>query len=360
MKILILNFRDLGHPEAGGAEVFTEEVGKRLVEYGHEVTLFASSFGHDGANEASRHGMRIMRDGGKYRVYSKARSYVKHHGSEFDVIIDEINTIPFNSHRASKSTPVIALIHQLARKIWFYEAWFPLSLLGYSVLEPVWLRCYKNVPTITISASTRNDLVRLGFKQVSIVHAGISTTPLPEVPAKDMSPILIFFGRLVKSKGPHHAVSAFKRVQSVFPSAKLWIVGDGYMKRKIVRDNVEGVIFFGKLAQKEKFDLLKKAHILLAPSVREGWGISVMEANSMGTPAIGYDVPGLQDSIINEFTGLRVPANPSALGNAVLRVLQDPSLARYLAANALEWSKEFSWDRTAKEFNSILESSIKN
>lgn len=131
------------------------------------------------------------------------------------------------------------------------------------------------------------------------------------------------------------------------------------MKRKIVRDNVEGVIFFGKLAQREKFDLLKKAHILLAPSVREGWGISVMEANSMGTPAIGYDVPGLQDSIINEFTGLRVHANPSALGNAVLRVLQDPSLARYLAGNALERSKEFSWDRTAKEFNGILELSIR-
>jgi len=40
LRILLLNFRDLGHPEAGGAEVFTDEIGRRLVEYGNEVTLF--------------------------------------------------------------------------------------------------------------------------------------------------------------------------------------------------------------------------------------------------------------------------------------------------------------------------------
>ena len=359
MRILILNFRDLAHPAAGGAEVFTEEVGKRLVEYGKEVTLFTSSF-VGGQDETYRHGMRIIRDGGKYSVYSKARGYVKDHASEFDIIVDEVNTVPFNAHKVSCKTPVVALIHQLARTIWFHETWFPLSLVGYAVLEPMWLRGLRNVRTITISNSTRTDLRQLGFKQVEIVHCGISTTPLLSVPKKDPSPTLIFFGRLTRSKGPHHAVSAFRTVKKSFPEARLWIVGNGYMRGRLPDKETEGISYFGKIDRNDKFELLRRAHVLLAPSVREGWGISVIEANAMGTHAIGYDVPGLRDSIIHGFTGLRVQSNPRSLSDAIIRVFQDSSLATYLDQNALEWSREFTWDRTAKEFHSILESAVKN
>jgi len=357
MRILILNFRDLAHPSAGGAEVFTEEVGKRLVDYGEDVTLFTSSF--DGSeSRTSRNGIRIIRDGGRYGVYSKGRRYVKDHASEFDIIVDEINTVPFNAHKVTRKTPVVALIHQLARRIWFHETWFPLSLVGYAVLEPMWLRGLRNVRAITISNSTKMDLRRLGFRQIDIVHCGISTTPLQSVPKKEPSPTLIFFGRLARSKGPHHAVSAFRIVKRSFPEARLWIVGNGYMREKLPDEGTEGITYFGKIDQSYKFELLRRAHILLAPSVREGWGISVIEANAMGTLAIGYDVPGLRDSIVDGFTGLRVQSNPRSLSDGIMRVLKDSSLETYLDRNALEWSREFTWDRTAKEFHTILESAL--
>src|SRR5438093_4550590 len=118
MRILILNFRDLDLPGAGGAEFFTEEIGRRLVQYGNEVTLFTSQF--EGSEPKSyRSGMSIIRQGGKYSVYRKGREFVKQHLSEFDIFVDEINTIPFQVSKVSKDKPVMALIHQLAREVWY-------------------------------------------------------------------------------------------------------------------------------------------------------------------------------------------------------------------------------------------------
>ncbi len=301
--------------------------------------------------------MRIIRRGGKYTVYSKARQYVKHHLSEFDAVIDEINTVPFRINRIVGNKPVFAVIHQLAKEVWFYETRFPLSVLGYYVLEPLFLRGYKHVPTVAVSASTRDDLVKLGFEKVHIVHNGIGVTPLKTLPKKESSPVMIFVGRLVRSKFPEHAIEAFRRVRSVLPDAELWILGDGYLREKLARHEGDGIRFFGRVPEKEKIDLLRRAHLLLIPSVREGWGISVIEANAMGTPALGYDVPGLRDSILNGKTGILVePLSPRALASEALHILRDRELAENLSQNALQWSASFTWDEAASEFTRILES----
>jgi glycosyltransferase involved in cell wall biosynthesis len=301
--------------------------------------------------------MRILRDGGQYSVYAKARRYARLHLTEFDVIIDEINTVPFRAHNLGKKRPVVAVIHQLAREIWFYETRFPVNLLGYYVLEPVWLRGYRNVPTITVSNSTRKDLLDRGFSRVRVVHNGIGVTPLREPPAKESNPILIFMGRLVRSKLPGHALAAFKQFRAWFPNAEMWVLGDGYMKRKLEKAGGLGVRFFGRVDDKEKYDLLKRAHVLLVPSVREGWGISVIEANAMGTPAVGYMVPGLVDSITHEETGILVPPfDYQAMSSAARRILLDYSNGARFSNNSLKWSRNFDWDQAAGEFHNALES----
>jgi glycosyltransferase involved in cell wall biosynthesis len=359
MRILFVNWKDMSNPAAGGAENFTEEIGRRRVGLGHEVTIFASFF--DGCTpQTSNSGMTIFRDGGKYTVYSKARSFARHHSNEFDIIVDEINTVPFQMHKVSPSTPLVALIHQLAREVWFYETRFPLSALGYYVLEPWWLHGYRNIRTITVSPSTKDDLVNLGFKDVRIVHNGINVVPLDSIPHKEGVPIIIFLGRLVRSKLPDHAVKAFELIRASFPDAELWVLGDGYLRNKLeLRANGGGIRFFGRVNEREKFDLLKRAHVLLAPSVREGWGISVIEANAMGTPAVGYDVPGLRDSIVDGVTGfLADRLSPESLAKATREILSDSMKAETLSRSALEWSKKFSWDGAAAEFQGILESTI--
>ena len=358
MRILILNFRDLDHPGAGGAEFFTEEIGRRLVQYGNEVTLFTSEF--EGCEpQLNRSGMNIIRQGGKYSVYRRGREFVKQHLSEFDILVDEINTVPFQLSKAAKGSPVMVLIHQLAREVWFHETWFPLSLIGYLALEPFWLKKYRSNPTITVSESTKEDLQEMGFKNVYVVRNGVNATPLNELPSKSDHPVLVFLGRVVSSKHPDHAIKTFLKVRRQFPTAELWVLGDGYLRRKLERRHIDGVTFYGYVSAEEKFDLLKQAHVILCPSVREGWGTSVIEANAMGTPAIGYAVPGLKDSIVDGVTGVLVePGNIDAMAQATSRILTDSEVAKKLATSALNWSRRFNWDDSAKAFHSFLQSTL--
>ena len=352
---MFLNWRDAASPEAGGAETFTEEIAKRLVKNGHEVTIFASRFpGSEG--ESNRFGMRIVRQGGKYTVFRMGRSYVRNHLADFDVFIDEIKILPFRIKRMAKGKRVFAVIHQMGREVWYYETPFPLSLLGYYVLEPWLLKSYRKVPTIAVSASTKKDLVGLGFENVKIVHNGIGVTPLETVPNKENHPVMIYVGRLVKYKLPEHAIRAFRHVRNTLGDAELWVVGDGYQRTELARSSGDGVTFFGRVSEEKKLDLLKRAHVLLVPSVREGWGISVIEANAMGTPAVGYNIPGLRDSIVDGKTGfLAEPLNPAALAEQALKLLRDKRLAESMSLNALKWSTGFTWDRAAREFGEVIQ-----
>jgi hypothetical protein len=160
MRILILNWKDTSHPLAGGAEVFTEEVAKALVLSGHDVTLFAAAVAGRPSRE-SVSGFEVIRRGGRLGVYRAARRFwAAQPAGRFDVVVDEINTRPFLTPRWVGETPVVALIHQLAREIWSYETPFPLSVLGRHVLEPWWLRAYRDVPALTVSTSSAESLRR--------------------------------------------------------------------------------------------------------------------------------------------------------------------------------------------------------
>jgi len=346
-------------PEMGGAEVLTREVAKRLSEAGHEITLFTSEF-RGCRGEEVVDGVRIVRAGGRYSVYWKAKEYYKKQFSKegYDVVIDEINTRPFFTHRfVNNGEKVVALIHQLAREYWFYETPFPISYIGYYFLEDRWLRNYVDVPTVTVSESTRQDLLGLGFKKVFVVPEGLNFTPLNEVPEKEGYPVVVYAGRLKKAKRPDHAIKAFKIVKEKFPNAELWVIGDGPFRKGLERIAGDGVKFFGGLSNEERRRLLARAWILANPSVREGFGLNVLEANALGTPCVAYDVAGLRDSIIDGRTGLLVRENGDVdmLANAIIRILEDDALRRMLSVNALEYSKNFSWDRTAQEFQNILE-----
>ncbi len=358
MKILIFNWRDIKNPEAGGAEVFTHENAKRWVKKGNEVTLFTSEF-KNCKKEEFVDGVRIIRAGGKISVYKKAKEYYKKQFSKegFDIIIDEINTLPFFAPKFVKKEKIIALIHQLAREYWFYETMFPINLIGHYFLEKNWLKNYTNIPTITVSESTKKDLVNLGFKKIYVVSEGISFEPLKKYPKKEKEPTIIYVGRLKRAKRPDHVIKAFDIVKKEIKDAKIWVVGDGYLREKLENTNNKKIKFFGRVSEKEKIKLLSKAWVLVNPSVREGWGINIIEANACFTPCIAYDVPGLRDSIINKKTGLLVKENGNVkkLAEAIIKILEDEKLRLKLSKNALKHSKKFSWDKSAKEFLKIIE-----
>lgn len=357
MKVLWLNWRCWLNPAMGGAEVFTHEVAKRWVASGHEVTLFTSKF-RGCKDEETVDGVRIVRAGGRFAVYGKAKKiYSKHFRKEgYDVIIDEINTQPFFAFKFAKNNEkVVALIHQLAREFWFLETPFLVSQVGYHFLEDRWLKQYVDVSTVTVSESTRKDLVALGFKHLAVVSEGLNFEPLQDLPKKNPKPIVAFSGRLKRAKRPDHAIKAFAIVKKTIPNAELWVFGEGPFKKTLEQIAGSGVRFFGNLSSSERRALLSKSWVLIVPGIREGWGLNVIEANALGIPAVAYDVPGLCDSVRNNETGLLVKSgNIEDLAQKTLSVLSNSQLRERLSLNSLNYSKQFSWDKTAEELIKLI------
>jgi glycosyltransferase involved in cell wall biosynthesis len=297
MRILICNWRDPAHPRAGGAEVYTHEVARRWVAAGHKVVWFAAAVDNRPERE-ELDGISLVRAGTRLSVYREARRFYESVGTAaFDLIIDEVNTRPFMCHLWPGRAPVVALIHQVAREAWFTEMPLPVALAGRYFFEPIWLHQMRHVPTMTVSESSRDSLLGYGMQRVVVVSEGIDECPSFRPRPKEPQLTLIFVGRQSKNKRPDHALAVHEIVRGRIPNAQLWVVGTGPMEERLRRQNRPGVTFFGRLSTDDRNDRVGRAHALLVTSTREGWGLVVDEAAAAGTPAFGYNVGGLSDSI---------------------------------------------------------------
>jgi len=172
LRILAYNWRDLAHPRAGGAEVYLQSVAREWVKSGHQVTLFCAAVDDRPARELAD-GVEIIRRGGRLGVYREARRFWRREGDgQFDLVVDCVNTRPFLCPRYVGNVPIVAVIHQVAREIWQYETPWPISVLGRYLLEPAWLRAYRDVPVVTVSESSRESLARYGLRRVTVVPEG--------------------------------------------------------------------------------------------------------------------------------------------------------------------------------------------
>jgi glycosyltransferase involved in cell wall biosynthesis len=325
---------------------------RRWVKQGDSVEWFAAGF--DGAApETTIDGIHVVRAGHQWSVHAQAiRRYRGRLRDRFDVVIDEVNTMPFFTPLWA-GIPSVLLMFQLAREVWWYESRFPINLVGYA-LEPWYLRPYRWTAAFTISQSTVDDLRRLGFRgPITLVPIGIETIAAPSVERAPI-PTFVYVGRLAPSKRVHDLLEAFSRFRTADERAKLWLIGDGdpaYLRRlrqlatrlRIDQD----VEFLGRLDADAKHRRMAQANALLVASVREGWGLVVTEAAACGTPSIVYDVPGLRDAVRHEVTGLVVRPTPADLAKAMRRIIEDPALAQRLGAAALEFSRTFSYDHSA-------------
>jgi glycosyltransferase involved in cell wall biosynthesis len=364
-----LNWRDITHPRAGGAEKVTHEIARRWIAWGHKVTLFCASYA-GAQSEDTIDGVSVIRRGRQQTVHWEAyRHYRCLFRGRCDVIIDEVNTIPFFTP-LYVSEPVIMYSNQLAREVWRYEAPFPLSTLGY-MAESLYLRAYCRTPIMTISRSTENDLRALGLPgPYHIIPMSINTKApmvLPPLETKETHLTLVFVGRVVPSKRVDHMVQALALIhQAGLRQAHLWIIGawnDEYrckLNNQIVNLGLGGhVTFWGRVDDVTKERLLGAAHIFVMTSVREGWGLVVTEANALGTPAIVYNVPGLRDSTRHGETGLVCRSNnPLALAHTIMSLRQDSELYMRLRHCAWATAKRLSWDQTARAAWDVVEACL--
>jgi glycosyltransferase involved in cell wall biosynthesis len=351
LRVLFLNRRDIRNPDGGGAEVYTHEIAAGLVRrYGCEVSVFACHF-HSAPQEEVVDGVRYMRKGSEYTVHLWGLKYAIKNRRYYDVIVDEFNGTGFFTFFLSKS---ILLIHQMYREFWFRE--FGVAGTLPYLLEPLILRLYRRKPVVTVSPSTKDDLKKLGFMNIKIVMNATGQQPEDFPREKDEHLTLVFLGRLKSTKRPEDAIDIFKGVKKDIPSARLWFIGRGPEEQGL-RKKAEGlndVTFWGHVDGVKKIELLKGAHILVVPGVREGFGINVIEGAAAGLPAIGYNVHGLRDSIVHGETGFLVEGVLEAV-KRIKELYGDGELYKKMSQNCLNYAKEFKWEKRVEDFWEVIE-----
>lgn len=359
-KILIFNWRDTKHRYAGGAELYVHEIAKRFVKERYSVTIFC---GNDGVSHRYEtvDGVEIIRRGGFYFVYFWAfLYYISYFKDEYDIIIDCENGIPFFTplYVRKKMFCVMFHVHQevFRRSLAAPLAWIALFLE--KRLMPV---VYKNVNFITISNSSKEDMVSLGLNRdrINIVEPGVNLKEF-KPGKKSKIPLVLYVGRLKFYKRVDLFIKIASKVIKSVPNVQFAIAGEGEETDNLKRltkklSLTDKITFLGKVAEENKVELYQKAWVFVNSSLMEGWGITTVEANACGTPVVASDVPGLRDSLPNAVSGYLVKyADVKNFSKQIVRLLKDSRLRSRMSKDAVVWSKNFSWDRSASLFINLI------
>lgn len=358
MNILVINWRCPKNPEMGGAEVHLHQIFKRIAAKGHEVTLVAHQFKGAPAQETYE-GINIIRIGNKFlfdRQFKKFYNKILAKAN-FDLIVDDISKIPlFTPKYITK--PLVGIIHHIHGKSLYKEIPKPLAkyIIRSEKLIPF---VYRETPIFTVSQSTKNELAALGQPEdkIEILYNAIDHDLFKKIQTeKSENPTLTYIGRIKKYKNLEAVIDALALIKNKIPGIKLKIGGTGdhlpklknYVDRKGLNNNVQ---FLGYLSEEEKAKEMGRAWLFVTMALKEGWGITVIEANATGTPVVGSDVPGLRDSINNGVTGKLVDINNTEeLAGTIIDLLTNDKKLQTMSKNAREWSAKFTWDASADFF----------
>ncbi|HSX27236.1 MAG TPA: glycosyltransferase, partial [Patescibacteria group bacterium] len=219
LRILWLSWKDVHNPLAGGAEVISDALMSRLVKDGHEVRLITAGF--PGSKSSDKiNGYGVTRVGSRQSVYWQTFRHVRKNLKEWpDLVVEEVNTIPFFSKFYLKK-PRVLFFHMLCRQIWFYQMVFPFSLIGY-LIEPLYLRLIKQGRVIAMSGSTKQDLMRSGFKarDITVISEGIEIPMLKNLNSvkKFAKPTMLSLGAMRGMKRTDHQIKAFEIAKQSVP-----------------------------------------------------------------------------------------------------------------------------------------------
>lgn len=372
MNILWLSWKDQHHPEAGGAEVVARELSKRLLAEGHDVTLLTC--GYEGApKQEVIDGLKIIRVGSnRYTHPLQACAYfIKHLRNRYDVLIEEVNGAPYFSVLFERKARRYLLYHQMEGPVWFYETKKPLSHVGRYALEPVASRilAYSKTPVVTVSDSTANDLRRHGFdsRRLHIISEGIEIEPTTRIEdiKKFNQPTLLSLGAMRAMKRTIDQILAFEIAKKSIPDLRLKVAGKSdseYGRNVLARIQASpfraDIEYLGLVNKNQKITLMQRAHAILQTAVHEGWGLTITEAASQGTPAVVYNVNGLRDSVRHGQTGIITDPTPSALAQGIDRLLNHDDQYQAMRRAGWEWSKSITFDQSYADFKRAIGATV--
>lgn len=361
MRILILNWKDIRHPQSGGAETATHQIARNLVGFGHQVTLFTKQFPNS-KTEENIDTVKIYRQGNFWSVYFYAFLYYQKNKNNIDIVIDQIHGIPFFTPLYVKK-PILAYIHEIAGSIWFKEFSLLVALIG-NLTEKIYFLFYKNIVFLTDTISTKNDLIKKNIKQknIFIIPLSIEKSYVSNL-KKNKIPTLIYIGRITPMKQIDLLIKASYLLKRTNSNLRVIIIGKGkksYEKylSKLISDLklTKDIILTGFVSEKEKYNLLAKSWLLIHPSMKEGYGLTVLEAASEATPTVCFNVPGLRDVVKNNTNGIVVQKYCyDALANDIKELINDSERFNILSQKSRQWFLSLpTWSQQTKKLEKVL------
>ena len=224
---------------------------------------------------------------------------------------------------------------------------------------------------VTISKYSQKKILEyygIDPSKIRIVPNGVDTERFnPEV---DCSPIkkrlgttkrqvVLFVGRLIPRKGLFYLVEAAKRIVKERSETLFVIVGEGPLKSQLTAEvksaNLENnFAFLGDVSESELPAVYSCADVFAFPSIQEGQGIALLEAQSTGKPVVAFDVTGVKETVIEKETGLLVKPDSVELADAVLKLLSADALRMKMGENARNFvGKNFTWDICAQRMREV-------
>ncbi len=367
-SVLLLCWRDTGHPQGGGSETYLQRIGAQLAGAGVAVTLRTARYPGSARHEVVD-GVRISRAGGPYTVYiwamlamalAKLRMGPLRHVKP-DVVVDTQNGLPFLA-RLIYGRRAVVLVHHCHRQQW-PVAGPVLSRVGWFVESTLSPRLHRRNQYVTVSLPSARDLVTLGVdgERIAVVRNGLDEAPTQTMSGpRSAAPRVVVLSRLVPHKQIEDALDAIADLRSRIPGLHLDVVGGGWWRERLVehvqqRGIADAVTFHGHVDDVTKHHVLQSSWVQVLPSRKEGWGLAVVEAGQHGVPTIGYrSSGGLSDSIIDGVTGVLVD-DRAELVDRLEQLLSDEVLREQLGAKAQVRSAEFSWRQSAEALRLVLD-----
>ncbi|AIG75805.1 glycosyl transferase family protein [Amycolatopsis japonica] len=355
-RVLLVNWRDTGHPEGGGSERYVERMAEGLAKAGYRVEIQCAAY--PGANAGEwRDGVRYRRRGNKFGVYLHAlRAIRKAHA---DLVVDVQNGMPFFA-RLVAGCPVLVLVHHVHKEQWISALGETLGRIGWwieSRLAP-WL--FRHCRYVTVSEITKGELAGLGIEgsRITVVPNGLDTPPRGKA-VRETEPTLVAVSRLVPHKRIEHAIDVVAELSRRWPTLKLEVVGQGPWEevlRKHARDRgvEDRVRLHGWVDEDEKHEILERSWLHLCPSVKEGWGIVIMEAAAHGVPSVAYRAAGgVAESIVEGKTGL-LADDFADFTAQVDGLLADRVRRTEMGRAGVTWAGLFDWEHSVNRFESLV------
>jgi glycosyltransferase involved in cell wall biosynthesis len=368
--VLVLNWRDTRNPQGGGSEVYIERIAGELIRHGHRVTLLCAAHEAGPAEETTEAGVRVLRRGGRHTVYLRAAmTYLlgllgvgplsRRGGGRPDVIVDVGNGLPFLSALYARC-PVIALVHHVHREQWPVVLSPGLARFGWWVESKLAPWVYRRCQYVTVSAATRAELATLGIDpaRIAVVHNGtpdMSTAPVP----RTAEPSLVVLGRLVPHKQVEVALHAVASLTRDMPGIHLVVAGQGWWEPALRDLGVElgiadRVRFAGFITDAEKRTLLSRTWLALTPSLKEGWGLTIVEAGAAGTPNVAFrGAGGVEEALVDGETGF-LADDPADFLAKVRLLMSDDELRLAMGTAARAHAARFTWSASGEKFAALV------